>query len=40
MMGTTMLNEETMHMRVKDVKSQPQGGYTRRENVSMALDTP
>ena len=34
--GENHVEEETMHARVGDVKSQPQGGYTRRENASMA----
>ena len=40
MMGTTMLNEETMHARVGDVKGHSYGSYTRRWNSSMALDPP
>ena len=40
MIGTTMLNEEIMHVRVGDVKSQSQGGYARHGNSSMALDPP
>ena len=40
LIGTTMLNEEIMHVRVRDVKSKSQGGYTMHGNASMALDPP
>ena len=35
-----MLNEETMHARVGDMKGQSQGGYTRCGNASMLLEPP
>ena len=40
MIGNTMLNEETMHAGVGDVKGHSQNNYTRRGNASMALDPP
>ena len=35
-----MLNEETMHTGVGDMKGHSQGSYTRRGNANMALDPP
>ena len=40
MIGTTMLNEETMHARVEDVKGHSQNFYIRRGNANMALEPP
>ena len=40
MIGTTMLNEETMHARVGDMKGQSQGGYTRHGNANVLLELP
>ena len=40
MIGTTMLNEETMHARVGDMKGQSQGGYTGCGNAIMLLEPP
>ena len=40
MIGTTMLNEETMHTRVGDMKGQSQGGYTGCGNSIRLLEPP
>ena len=40
MIGTTMLNEETMHGRVGEMKGQSHGGYTRCGSASMLLEPP
>ena len=40
MIGTSMLNEETMHASVGDMKGHSQGSYTWCGNASMALDPP
>ena len=40
MIGTTMLNEETMHMRVGNMKGHSHGSYTRHGNSIMDLDPP
>ena len=36
--GDNYVEEETIHEKVGDMKSQSQGDYTRRENPSMVLD--
>ena len=40
MTGTSMFNEETMHVGVGDVKGHSQNNCTGRGNASMVLDPP